>query len=151
LGLAASGTLAAVVGSALGYRLFGPNKPTQAERDSFEIPGLYPVLRRKYGIDDLYMAIVRWIRGPLAGFINWTNGHIFDFLVNGAGFAGRGLAKIVYGFDQSAIDGVFNASGAGAGAVSSVLRRTQTGKVQTYATAIFGAVVVLVAGFVFLR
>jgi NADH:ubiquinone oxidoreductase subunit 5 (subunit L)/multisubunit Na+/H+ antiporter MnhA subunit len=147
--LAAVGTLAAVVGIAAGYRIWFPDKETQAARDTFSIPGLYPLLRHKYYIDDFYMdGIIRPIRGPVAAAIDWFNGHVIDFVVNGAGFAARGIGKAVYAFDQGGLDNVFNASAASAGASGGFLRVFQTGRVQQYAVMIFAGTVLLVAGFI---
>ena len=58
---------AALAGIVLGWWLFSPEAETQAKRDRFEIPVLYPLLRRKYYIDDLYMhGVVNPIKGPIA-------------------------------------------------------------------------------------
>jgi NADH-quinone oxidoreductase subunit L len=147
--LALLGTAAAVGGIVLGLRIWGPDRATQAERDSFEIPVLYPLLRRKYYIDDFYMdGIVRPTRGPVARAVDWFNGHVLDFFVNGAGFLARGLGKVVYFFDQKGVDGIINTTGAFTGATGGVLRFLQSGRVQQYAILIFAATVLLVAGFV---
>jgi NADH-quinone oxidoreductase subunit L len=149
LGLAAVGTAAAVLGIVLGLRIWGRDRETQAARDSFRIPLLYPLLENKYFIDDLYMdGVIRPIRGPLARAINWTNGYVIDFVVNGAGLLARSFGKVVYWFDQRGVDGAINASGAVTGAGGGMLRLLQTGKVQQYAILIFAATVIMVAGLV---
>ncbi len=143
------GLVAAGVGILIGYRLWYPDAATQEERDTFRIPVLYPLLEHKYYIDDFYMdGIVRPLRGPVARGIDWFNGHVIDFVVNGAGFAARGVGKIVYAFDQQGIDGAINASGAATGATGGMLRRLQTGRIQQYATLLVAGAVVLVAGFI---
>ncbi len=147
--LAIAGTIAALLGIAIGYRLWAADGPTQEARDTFRIPVLYPLLEHKYYIDDFYMdGIVKPIRGPIAGAVDWFNGHVIDFFVNGAGFLARGFGKWVYAFDQRGLDGAINASGAATGVSSGVLRRLQTGRVQQYAGFIVLGTVLLVAGFV---
>jgi NADH-quinone oxidoreductase subunit L len=146
--LAALGTLAAVGGIIVGLRLWGPDRKTQKERDRFEIPVLYPLLRHKYYIDDFYMdGIIRPIRGPVAGAVDWFNGHVLDFIVNGAGLLAKSVGRVVYFFDQKGIDGIINTTGAFTGATGGVLRFLQSGRVQQYAILIFAATVLLVAGF----
>ncbi len=143
------GLTAAVAGGLIGMRIWGPDKETQAARDTFRIPLLYPLLENKYYIDDLYMdGVIRPIRGPVARAINWTNGYVIDFVVNGAGLLARSVGKVVYWFDQRGVDGAIHASGAVTGAGGGMLRLLQTGKVQQYAILIFAATVILVAGLV---
>jgi NADH-quinone oxidoreductase subunit L len=149
LGLAAIGTLAAVAGIVVGYRIWGPDRETQAARDRFSIPVLYPLLEHKYYIDDFYMdGIVRPTRGPVARAVDWFNGHVIDFVVNGAGYLARGFGKAVYAFDQKGVDGLINASGAATGLAGGVLRLFQTGQVQQYAIMIFAGAVLLVVGLI---
>ncbi len=148
-GLAGLGLAAGLAGIAGGYILFFRDAPTQRQRDSFTIPLLYPLFRRKYYIDDLYMeGVIKPVRGPIAGFIDWTNSHIFDFVVNGAGWTAKLLARVVYGgIDQRGIDAAFNAAATGTGEAGGAVRHLQTGKVQQYAGAVFVGTVLLVVGF----
>jgi NADH-quinone oxidoreductase subunit L len=149
LWLAVVGTVAAVAGILIGYRIWGPDAETQAARDTFNIPVLYPLLEHKYYIDDFYYSgIVKPIREPLARAVDWLNGHVIDFPVNAAGFLARGVGKWVYAFDQQGIDGAINASGAATGMWGGLLRKLQTGRVQQYAALLVGGTVVLVAGFI---
>jgi len=134
----------------LGYRIWFPDRETQAARDTFRIPVLYPLLEHKYYIDDFYMdGIIRPIRGPVARGVDWVNGHVVDLVVNGAGFAAAAIGKVVYGFDQRALDTAINAGAGGAGRIGGLLRLSQTGRVQQYATGMFIGAIVIVAGFVF--
>jgi NADH-quinone oxidoreductase subunit L len=147
--LAALGLGAAALGIVFGHRLWFADRPTQQDRDRFEIPVLYPLLRNKYYIDDFYMdGVVRPIRGPVARAVDWFNGHVIDLVVNGAGWLAAAAAKVVYWFDQRGIDGAINASAALTGSGGGILRLLQTGKVQQYATLIFAATVLIVAGFI---
>ncbi len=142
-------TLLVVVGIAAGYFLFFADRETQAERDRFSVPVLYPLLRHKYYIDDFYMdGIVRPIRGPVARAVDWFNGHVLDLVINGAGWLAAVFAKGVYWFDQRGIDGAINASASVTGAGGGILRLLQTGKVQQYAILLFAGTVILVAGFI---
>ena len=146
--LAIYGTIAAVAGIALGWMLFGKDKATQQERDSFTISGLYPVLAKKYYLDDLAMAIVNFIKGPLAKGVDWVNTWVIDRVVNTIGFGTQALGRVVYNrFDQQGIDLAINAAAAGSGAAGGMLRKLQTGKIQQYAGALVAGAVALVIGF----
>ena len=91
-----------------------------AEAWSRRLPGLYRLLCNKYYVDELYdAAIVQPIK-----------------LLSTAG-----LWK---GVDAGVIDGAVNGAGESVRAVGSVLRRTQTGSIRTYAASLFlGAALML--------
>jgi len=147
--LALIGTAAAVGGIIVGYFLWFADKETQQERDRFRIPVLYPLLEKKYYIDDFYMdGLIRPIRGPVARAVEWFNGHVIDLVLNGAGLVAAKVAKVVYWFDQRGVDVAFNASAAAAGGTGGLLRLLQTGRVQQYAFLIVAGTVILVAGFI---
>jgi len=144
--LAAIGLGAAALGIVLGWLVFGKDAVTQTERDSLEIPGLYPLLRARYYLDDLAWGVVWLVKDPLARAANWINTYVIDGIVNGVGLAAKGLGRVVYGFaDQRGIDLVVNGLGAAADAAGSALRRMQTGRVQQYASGFIAGALVLVA------
>ncbi len=147
--LAAIGLTVALAGIAAGTRLWSGDKDTQAARDTFRVPVLYPLLTRKYYIDDFYMrGIVNPTKGPVARAIDWSNTYVFDGVVNGAGVAAGFMAKIVYGgIDQRGIDLAVNATAAAAGEAGEQLRYTATGRVQQYAWTLFTGTILLVVGF----
>ena len=149
--LAAAGLTAAVLGIVVGWRLFSRDRRTQAERDRFDVPVLYPLLRRKYYMDDVAWGLVNGIKGPVAAFVNWTNTYIIDAIVNGVGGLTRLLGGFVYdGVDQRGVDGVFNGLSAAADGAGAVLRKMQTGRIQQYAAAFVAGALILVVLFVIL-
>jgi NADH-quinone oxidoreductase subunit L len=149
-GLAAIGLGAAVLGLAMGWLLFAKDRATQAERDRFEVPLLYPLLRRKYYLDDLAWGIVGGTQGPLARAVNWTNDYIIDGVVNGTAIVTRALGRFVYNtLDQLGVDGIFNGLSAITDALGGGVRKWQTGRVQQYAAAFVAGALVLVFVFVF--
>ncbi len=148
--LAGIGLAAAVAGIVIGWLIYGRDRDTQQARDSFEIPALYPLLRRKYYVDDLALGLVGATSGPVARFVDWTNTYIIDGIVNAAG----GLTKVIGGFvynglDQIGVDGVFNGLSAMTDGAGAALRRLQTGRVQQYAAGFVAGVLILVVLFVF--
>jgi NADH-quinone oxidoreductase subunit L len=146
-GLGALGLAFGLGGIALGYHFFFAGAATQRERDRVFVPVLYPLLERKYYIDDFYMeGIIKPIRGPIARAVNWVNDYVIDSALNGVAALTRKLSRVVYGdLDQRGIDLGINAAAYGAGKVGDAARRLQTGKVQQYAGGAMAATVLLVA------
>jgi NADH-quinone oxidoreductase subunit L len=148
--LAGSGIFAALLGIALGWMIWGKDRDSQEERDRFDVPALYPLLRRKYYIDDVADGLVGATMGPVARFVNWTNTYVFDGFVNAVGGATKWLGGWVYnGLDQIGVDGVFNGLSAAADSAGSSLRKLQTGRVQQYASGFVAGALILVVLFVF--
>ncbi len=144
--LAVYGLTAGIGGIVLGWLLFGPDRDTQAARDRLEIPLLYPLLRRKYFIDDAALGLVGFTGGPLARATDWFNTYVLDNIVNGVGGAVRYAGRFVYGgLDQRGIDGIFNGLSAAADSAGSSLRKLQTGRLQQYAmSVVIGALVLVI-------
>jgi NADH-quinone oxidoreductase subunit L len=113
-GLAATATAVALVGIALGWRLYRKGLP---EREYLtRLPLLYTTLEHKFYLDDLYE------RGIVRGVVG-------------------GLAPATYWFDQRVIDGVVNGIALGTRQLARGLRYVQTGQAQWYAAALFIGVV----------
>jgi len=75
----------------------------------------------------------------------WINMNIIDKVVVGAGVASRVAGGLVYRYvDQGIVDNVVNGSGAASESSGQFLRRSQTGKVQQYASLLFGGAVAFV-------
>ena len=149
--LAAIGLAAALLGLAVGWALFSRDADSQAARDRFQIPVLYPLLRQRYYLDHLALGITGAVQRPLARAVMWVNDFVIDGIVNGVGFLTRGLAGVIYGgLDQRGIDWVFNGISAVTDAAGSAARRLQTGRVQQYAASfVTGALVLVLAILIF--
>jgi NADH-quinone oxidoreductase subunit L len=147
--LAGIGLAAAAAGIAAGTRLWRADRETQAARDRFRIPVLYPLLETKSYIDDFYLrGIVNPTKGPIARATDWSNTYLLDGVVNGVGLGAGFLSKIVYsGIDQRGIDLAVNVTAAATGEAGEQLRHTTTGRVQQYAGALFAGAILLVVGF----
>jgi NADH-quinone oxidoreductase subunit L len=148
--LAAIGSAAGLAGIGIGWWLFSKDRATQKERDKFEIPLLYPLLRNKYYLDDLYMSgVVNPIKGTIAQGIDFINGHVIDGIVNGVGYATAVVGRVVYRqLDQRGIDLIINAAAGGTSGAGGKLRRLQSGRVQQYAGGFVLGALLLVIGLV---
>jgi NADH-quinone oxidoreductase subunit L len=148
--LAGIGLLAALAGIAIGWMIYGKDRDTQEQRDGFSIPVLFPLLRRKYYIDDAALGLVGATTGPIARLVDWTNTYVIDGFVNAVGGLTKVLGGVVYnGLDQLGVDGVFNGLSAAADSAGSALRKLQTGRVQQYASGFVAGALILVILFVF--
>ena len=148
--LAVAGSVAGLVGIGLGAWLFLKDRATQFERDTFEIPVFYPLLRNKYYIDDFYMlGVVGPIKGSIARGIEFINSYVIDGFVNGVAYMTAVTGRFVYGrLDQHGIDLAINAAAGATGGAGTKLRLVQSGKVQQYAGAFVVGALLLVASLV---
>ncbi|MGQ0745096.1 MAG: NADH-quinone oxidoreductase subunit L [Acidimicrobiales bacterium] len=140
LGAVSFAVAVAGIAVASGYYLKGTFPKGLMSRVGFLAHG-HRILVNKYYLDNLYIeGIVRTIQYPLSKAAYWFNQKVLDGVVNGAGSVARATGNAVYThIDQGLIDGIVNGAGATAEGGGSVLRRSQTGRVQQYAAYLFGA------------
>ncbi|MFZ3372794.1 MAG: NADH-quinone oxidoreductase subunit L, partial [Desulfitobacteriaceae bacterium] len=115
-GLAGISVLAGLAGIGLAYLVY-VQKLIAAESVVARFPRVYKLLKNKYYIDEIYL---------------WLIHNIMD-----------GFAKVLYWFDIYIIDGIINGIGLITRSSGSILRRTQTGQLQTYALVFFFAIVAI--------
>jgi len=140
-----------LVGVGIGWWLYGKDRDTQAVRDSFRIPVLWPLWQNLYYIDDFYMAaIVRPTKGAIANAVLWFDLNVIDAVVNGVGAASQVLARVTRWTDEDVVDSIYNGAGALTEASGSVLRRNFSGRVQQYAAFSFLGVVAIAVLFIVL-
>ncbi len=89
-------------------------------------------LVNKWYFDELYNSLV--VGGTLAftNILKWFDGTIIDGVVNGSGWLTRTTSFIGAKFDSIVIDGFVNLSAYLSGFSGLVLRKVQTGRVQSY-------------------
>jgi NADH-quinone oxidoreductase subunit L len=100
---------------------------------------LHRFLLNKWYFDDIYNSLV--VGGTLAWTraMKWFDDTIIDGIVNGSGSITKVTSFISGRFDSIVIDGFVNLTAHLSGLGGLVLRKIQTGKVQTYAVfAVFG-------------
>ncbi len=112
--------------------------------------GGYQLLVNKYYLDRLYTdGIAGSMKGSVARAMYWINNKVIDGVVNAAGVSARAVGGFVYKYlDQGVVDTIVNGSGQASEGGGQYLRRIQSGKVQQYASLLFGSVVVLAICFV---
>ncbi len=139
--IAVASTLAALIGIAVGYRLYNSYR----ERDPLRSLGrAYTLVSNKYYLDDIYWkGVVRPVRDDLSAGVYWNDRRIIDGVVNGAAAFAKTLGNGVNWFDQKVIDGAVNGLANLAGFTGGLLRYIQSGNVQRYAAFLFAGIVVL--------
>jgi NADH-quinone oxidoreductase subunit L len=144
-GIALLSVAIALLGIGAGYLVYRRWK----ERDPVRSLGpVYTLLENKYYLDDIYWkGIIRPIRDPIAGFVNWTNQRVLDGAVNGAASLTRVFSGLIHWFDEKVIDGAVNGAAQIAGFTGGILRYIQSGNVQRYAAFLFAGVVILAVVF----
>jgi NADH-quinone oxidoreductase subunit L len=107
-------------------------KKINADAVSRALPHVHHFLLKKWYFDEIYQAVaVNGLIG-LTAVLRWFDNTIIDGAVNAAGWITR-LASFVSGkFDTYVVDGAVNATAYVSGFTGLVLRKLQTGKVQTY-------------------
>jgi NADH-quinone oxidoreductase subunit L len=114
-------------------------KKISAEKIAESLSPVHKFLLNKWGFDDLYMGVV--VNGTLAmtNMWKWFDNTIIDGAVNGAGSVTKVTSFVSGKFDSIIIDGLVNLTAYLTGFSGLVLRKFQTGKVQTYIVfAVFG-------------
>jgi NADH-quinone oxidoreductase subunit L len=107
------------------------------------------VVYNKYYVDELYQATV--IRGSvsLARVLSWFDKYLVDGLVNLAGAVTRAFANIDGAIDRYLVDGAVNLVANSTLSAGSILRRVQTGRIQTYLYgALVGAIAIVLINFI---
>ena len=121
-----------------------------AEAITRRFGALYELVRRKYFMDELYEKVVAellLLRGLFAGF-HYFDSRMLDHGVNTL-LVENAITRRLFGrfryFDEKAVDGAVNAVADGTVATGSILRRAQTGQLQTYGLFISMGILVIVA------
>ncbi|MCC6224781.1 MAG: NADH-quinone oxidoreductase subunit L, partial [Microthrixaceae bacterium] len=147
-GLALGSLLVGGAGIAIAYLYYwkGALSPLQglAERNRFARVGK-TILENKYYLDWLYTdVIVGFVKKPLAASANWFNKNVLDGIVDGAGAGAVRAGRFVYDqIDQAVVDGAVNGTAVVATETGGGLAKTQTGRVQQYATLFFAAAAIM--------
>lgn len=102
-------------------------------------------LLNKWYFDEIYE---KWVVIPgLLAFtriMHWFDAHIIDGAVNGVAAVTRLQSRISGLFDKWVVDGFVNFVGYFVGFLGILLKKTQTGRIQTYIAFVITGVVVLI-------
>ena len=104
---------------------------------------LYNLLYNKYYIDEIYEFLFIKPALRLASLAYKFDSSVIDGAVNGAAKATMVLSEIKAWIDRNIVDGAVNMTATVVGSFSSVLRRTQTGYIQTYLLIAFSGLLLI--------
>jgi NADH-quinone oxidoreductase subunit L len=144
----AIGVSAGVIGWVFARMLYKDGKSEVPARLLQRWKRAWTVVYNKYYVDELYQATI--LRGAvaLARLLSWFDKHIIDGIVNLAGAITRVFANIDGAIDRYLVDGAVNLVADSALSAGSILRRVQTGRIQTYLYgALVGAVAIVLLNF----
>ncbi|UCD86191.1 MAG: NADH-quinone oxidoreductase subunit L [Deltaproteobacteria bacterium] len=131
LGLMVISVVVALAGIFIAYQMYirHPEHPKAlAER----FPRLYNLLLNKYYVDEIYHAVfVRSLLG-LNNLLARFDLGIIDGAVNGSAWLTKITAKWSGWWDNTFVDGAVNTTASAVISGGSVLRKTQTGRIQNY-------------------
>jgi NADH-quinone oxidoreductase subunit L len=136
------GVSAGVVGWVCARALYKDGRSQVPARLLERWKGAWNVVYNKYFVDELYQATV--LRGSvgLARSLGWFDKTIIDGIVNLAGAITRVFANLDGAIDRYLVDGAVNLVAGATLSAGRVLRRVQTGRIQTY---LYGALVGAIA------
>jgi len=117
-------------------------KKIDADAVANRLRPVHRFLLNKWYFDELYNGFVVGGTLRLTRVLRWFDDTIVDGAVNAAGWLTRGTSYISGKFDNIVIDGSVNLSAYLSGIAGLVLRKFQTGKVQTYIVYVVLAVVI---------
>ena len=145
----AIGVSAGAIGWFFARMLYKDNRSQVPARLLERWKGVWTVVYNKYYVDELYQGTV--IRGSinLARVLSWFDKHLVDGLVNLVGAVTRVFANLDGAIDRYLVDGAVNLVANSTLSAGSILRRVQTGRIQTYLYgALVGAIAIVLLNFI---
>ncbi len=144
LGLMLISVAVALAGIFIAYLMYirHPESPKALAK---RFPRLYNLLLNKYYVDEIYQAVFVRNLLRLNNILGRFDLGIIDGAVNGSAWLTKLTAKWSGWWDSTFVDGAVNATATAVISGGSVLRKTQTGRIQNYLlTAIIVVVVILI-------
>ncbi|MBK7629926.1 MAG: NADH-quinone oxidoreductase subunit L [Ignavibacteriales bacterium] len=118
-------------------------KKVNVDKLTESIKPLYNFSLNKWYFDELYhKTFVAGLLG-LSKIIYWFDSTIIDGIVNGSATVTRAVSTFIGGFDKYIVDGLVNLMAYISGFIGLILRRVQTGKVQTYIVLVIFSLIIL--------
>jgi NADH-quinone oxidoreductase subunit L len=145
----AIGVSAGAIGWFFARMLYKDNRSQVPARLLERWKGVWTVVYNKYYVDELYQATI--LRGSvaLARLFSWFDKHLVDGLVNLVGAIARVFAELDGAIDRYLVDGAVNLIANSTLSAGSILRRVQTGRIQTYLYgALVGAIAIVLFNFI---
>jgi len=144
------GVAAAAIGWYFAMLLFKDGKSRVPHDLKHRFFGVWTVVYNKYYVDEAYHALIIRPALFLASFLSWFDQHVIDWIVNFFGWLARFIAAIDDAIDKYVVDGAVNGVGGLTREGGRLLRRIETGRIQTYLYgAALGSLLVVLLNFLF--
>ncbi len=137
----------AILGIFIAY-MFYSKKKIDTDKLAGSLGPVYKFSLNKWYFDEFYQAV--FVNGTigLTLVLNWFDKYIVDGIVNGSAALTRMFSSISGFFDTYVVDGLVNFTAYFSGFVGIILRKFQTGKVQTYLILTVFSVLIIVLMYV---
>ena len=134
--------LMAISGLLLAFLMYQWNK-ISADKLAERFKPLYKLSYNKWYFDEFYDGV--FVAGTLAlsRGLSWFDAHVIDGIVNGTAIVTKSISKFSGSFDNIVVDGAVNFAAYFSGFIGLILRRFQTGKVQTYIIFVVFSLIIL--------
>jgi NADH-quinone oxidoreductase subunit L len=134
--------LMALSGILLAYAMYQWQR-ISADKLAERFKPLYKLSYNKWYFDEFYDGVL--VAGTLAlsRGLAWFDAKVIDGIVNGTAAITKGLSKFSGSFDNVVVDGAVNFTAYFSGFIGLILRRFQTGKVQTYIIFVVFSLIIL--------
>ena len=109
---------------------------------------IHTFLYNKWYFDELYKATAIGGILALSKALSWFDNYVIDGLVNLSSYITRGFSHLIGLFDDYVIDGAVNLVSTFTGFCGSMLRKTQTGIVQSYIVFVLIGILIIIYFFV---
>lgn len=133
----------AIIGILSAYLIYEKKK---LDTDKFvqKIFPLYKFSLNKWYFDEFYDKAFVNVTMLKSKFLAWFDATVIDGIVNGSANITRFISRFSGGFDNVVVDGAVNLSATLSGLLGIILRKFQTGKVQTYLVMVVFSIVILI-------
>lgn len=118
-------------------------KKLSAETIAEKIKPLYNFSLNKWYFDELYHKTFVALTIGLSKILAWFDAKIIDGIVNASAFITKEFSFFIGNFDKYVIDGIVNFTAYFNGFAGLLIRRIQTGKVQSYLALVIFSIVIL--------
>jgi NADH-quinone oxidoreductase subunit L len=134
--------LMAISGLLLAFLMYQWKK-ISADKLAERLKPLYKLSYNKWYFDEFYNGV--FVAGTLAlsRVLAWFDANVIDGIVNGTAAITKSISKFSGTFDNVVVDGVVNFTAYFSGFFGLILRRFQTGKVQTYIIFVVFSLIIL--------
>lgn len=118
-------------------------KKINADSIAEKIKPVYQFSLNKWYFDEFYHSTFVALTLGISRLAAWFDKKIIDGIVDGSATVTKQLSSFTGSFDKHVVDGLVNLTAYTSGFIGIILRRFQTGKVQTYIVFVIFSIVIL--------